>query len=453
VRVLFLEGLIGLVHGLSTALLLLATVSGCTSSSRTVFDPQSREKPDGLTWSIDAERGVVLSNADGTTRFCLGGVAALDHVQYDSRNARDPGLRLDRAVIRLDGSIEGFELRVGADLRGIDTRYGLDEAWVSYEVVEPLRVTAGFLEIPLGFDFSFAEEDLPGVGYSVSSFIDGRTDLALRIDGQVGEGLLYYDLTAAAGEGFDLSGQKRESPQFSARLVTYPLRFTEDLPLLSGLFAGFGISYSPDFHGDFDLATPLRNKVFRVSDLRARRARFYHLTLGADAGPLRIVLEAVPGEVFEEWFGSGSGFFGVDTPQGKVDIDQVGSWELGLSWMITGERYDSRPFQARKTGGKATPFPARPLFGGDRDHGTGALEACFRYSNADIDRKFFQRGLTNDRVSSQEFRILTGALNWYPSPNLRVTVQVVRTIADGYPAVFDSHGRDTSFVFRLQYDL
>ena len=83
--------------------------------------------------------------------------------------------------------------------------------------------------------------------------------------------------------------------------------------------------------------------------------------------------------------------------------------------------------------------------------GPGAFELALRYSNADIDRDFFLLGFTNYATSSQEFRVLSGALNWYPVRNVRVTFQVDRTIADQQPFAFGNGDRDTSYVIRLQY--
>jgi hypothetical protein len=60
-------------------------------------------------------------------------------------------------------------------------------------------------------------------------------------------------------------------------------------------------------------------------------------------------------------------------------------------------------------------------------------------------------GFTREDLSSQEFRVFSMALNWYPVWNLRASFEVARTIADGFPRTFDSHGRDTSVAFRLQY--
>jgi phosphate-selective porin len=87
----------------------------------------------------------------------------------------------------------------------------------------------------------------------------------------------------------------------------------------------------------------------------------------------------------------------------------------------------------------------------------GALELAVRYANADIDRDFQLFGFIarhpggsgpENFKSSQEFRTFTIGLNWDPTAYLRVSGEIVRTLADQHPSAFDSHGRDTSGLVR-----
>ncbi len=400
---------------------------------------------------LSPSEGLVVKH--GVHRLHAGGVVALDYRQYDSRNTRDSGLRADRVVARVDGRHgDAWRWRVGADLRGTDTRTNLEEAWLAYAPARAFRVSAGLLQMPMGIDDAVAEEDLAIVGYSSGSYIDFRTDLGVRIDGEVGDGALYWAATAAFGEGFDLTGGVQDDPRLALQLVAFPFRALAVAPL-AGFYLSGAVAWTDGYRGDLAILTPLDNRAFLVRDLDADRSRTFHLAIGIDAGPVHVSVESVPGETFEQWFGSGSGYFGVDTPTGPQDFDQVGTWELTARWTITGEPYDSRPFGAREHRGRAGAFPARPVFGGDPDtRGIGAIEAVFRYANADIDRGFFEAGFTDETLSSQEFRTITGAVNWHLTRGARVTAQIVRTIADGAPAAFGSGGRDTSFVLRAQVD-
>lgn len=453
-------------------------VDGAGSAAASIASAQDAASPDALPpapaeavernrgdRSHDRGPGIVLVDEEHDGFVHFGGVLEADLLDYGSDNVRDDGFEMGRAVLRLEGAVDPhWSYRVAGDLVGTDTRGGFEEAWVAWSEERPLRVRAGLLEMPLGFDSAFAEEDLPFGGYGFSSYADLQTDWGAGVDGELDDGLLTYEVLLGAGEGYDLLGNDRDSPRASGRLVAYPFRGTSEVRIadrripLDGAFIGFGAAWSPEFRGDFEVATPVENVLFRAEDLRADEARFYHWLFGWDAGPVRLAYEAVLGEVFDQWFGAGSGFFGVDTPGGgEVDLDQVGTWEAGISWMVTGGRYDSRPGRVREFGlphGKEGPIATVE---GHRGHGSsfptppwGALELYSRYSNADIDRGFFDAGLASYSYSSQEFRTATLGANWFPTPFHRLGVAVVRTIADQTPAAYGGDDRDTSLLVELE---
>ena len=365
----------------------------------------------------------------------LGGVLALDLFLYDERNVRDSEVRFDHAVVRLDGAFQDFDWRVALDLKGIDTRNGYDEMWLAYWPTDRFRLSMGWMEIPLTIENTIQQQDLAFIGYAFPSHLDGRTDLAVRVDGEIDHGLLTYDLAATAGEGWNSLGDKSGGHQLSARATLYPLQSLDSI--FNGLFFAAAYSYTTNWQGPLFVANPLRNKLFKVAEFEADSSSFRHFGWGWDAGPVRLAHEFTRG-----------GYTNIETPGGDVSLnDQVTSWSGSLSWMITGEAYDSRPFWLRKFSHREP--PGSPLGGGSG--GSGAWEVAVRYSNGDIDRDFFLLGFTDFMTSSQEFRSFDAAINWYPVANVKATFQVVRTIADQFPDEFDSHGRDTSFVLQLQY--
>lgn len=414
----------------------------------TLVSPARDADPPGATGSdpfpLDAELHELTECIPDSVRFRA--ILVADYVRHDPRNARDSGLRLDRAAVRLDGNFGPLAWRVVPDLRGIDSKHGLEEAWASLEHSQALRVCLGLLKIPLGVEHAVQAEDLPFAGYSFPAYIDGRTDCALRLDGQFSQGIFSYDLTASLGAGYDLNGQQREDPQYSLRVVSYPLRASaagqprgRQIDLLSGLFVGAAFSRTSDYEGELDVATPLRNKLFDTPEMLAGPSFFFHVNWGWDAGPLQLAHEFVRGSILD-----------LQLPDGTLrDLDdQITAWQATASWMLTGEHYDSRPYLQRE--GRSGPFPARPLAqSADHPAGIGAWEIAVRYSNADIDRDLFVLGITDYSISSQEFRTFSGAVNWYVSRSARCTFQVVRSIADQDPAAFEGN-RDTSFVFRTQ---
>jgi hypothetical protein len=397
---------------------------------------------------LSRSEGVVLDLPALGLRADLDARLAGDYVEYDPRNARHDQLRIDRAMLGVSAAWRERALaRVWFDAGGIDTRDGLFEAWASYEFARWARFTAGLQPIALGVESSWAEASRPLPGMpGFTAFLTSRTDLAGRLDGEVADGIFSYDVAVAAGEGFDAFGQRRGDPQLSAAVTTYPLRWVDwafeigpyRFPLVSGLFGRAGYAWTPDFSGHMDVATPLRNKLFLTDRLDADRSSAWHIGYGIDFGPIRAVHEFARASLY-----------GVRTPAGfQEDLEELTAWQVLVAWRITGEPYDSRPYGARARW--KPDLPARALDAPAGSRGPGAIEVAFRYANGDIDRDFFIFGFTDFQTSSQEFRVAAVALNWDPTPWVRISGEIVRTIADQFPAVFDSHGRDTSGLVRLE---
>ncbi|MHC5065949.1 MAG: porin [Planctomycetota bacterium] len=402
---------------------------------------QVKGQEEGIRFDASWQEGLRWSTQEYPRLLHIGGVSVLDFLSYDSRNSRDSGPRIDRAVLRVDGSLGDLDWRVAPDLKGIDTTGGLEEAWLSYSSDPRFRARLGWQEIPLTIEGAVRREDLAFASYAFPSYLDGRRDWAARFDGEFAEGLLTYDLAASVGDGSTLLGERVEGTQLSARATIYPFLggdSEESESIFAGLFVAGSLAYTYDYEGPLRIPNAFRNQLFKVSRFEADTSNFWHLGYGWDLGPLRLTHEFMKG-----------GYRNIDTPSGDVSLpDQTTSWTASGSWMITGEVYDSRPFRA--AGQSIRTAPRRPFFGAE-GRGPGAWEVAVRYSNGDIDRDFFLLGFTDFTTSSQEFRAFDASLNWYPVQNLKVAFQFIRTIADQFPDTFDSHGRDTSVSFRIQY--
>lgn len=408
------------ITGTTGALLITLIVSGCVQ--------RSVSPTEGLLFKTQDLAG---SPVEGH----VGGRVAVDARKYDDRNSRDSEFRLDVAEIRADAShASGLHARLIGDLVGIDSRFGFKELWVGQEFHSALRIRGGLIPVAIGLESSVDESRLSFIGYAFPGYLDRQQDWGVAVDGEYRDGFFEYRVTGTAGEGFDLNGERRHNPQVSARVQTYLFRGLEPL---DGLFFGGGVLYGFDYNGQLDVATPFRNKVFQVPRLEGDASQYLNLGYGLDLGSLR---------VWHEW--TKGGIRGVETPAGGEEnfSEQVTAWSAGFAWFVTGEVRSQRLFRREPERLQ----PLRPVVG-ERDTGWGAWEIAARYSNADIDRSFFDLGFTRFDQSSQEFRTFTAALNWYPTRNLRVATQFVRTIADQFPAVFDSHGRDTSFLVRLEW--
>ncbi len=382
-------------------------------------------------FSASPTEGLRWTSSDGRAQLHAGGVYAGDLVLNDSDNVQGSGLRTDIAKPILEGSFDDvWRVRIAGDLEGTKTAANLYEAFVAWQGLPWLRVSAGLLELPLGFEAGTRPEDLALVGHAFSYFMDYRTDWALRLEGALADGVFEWDVAYALGDGFDANGVAQRGSLASARAFVRPLRslgapeasFLERI--VAGFFVGGGYAYTWDWDSRLRIRNPSGTRLFDTQRFDADHSHFYTVTAGFEVGPVRLYYEGTQG-----------GYFGVDTPLGERDLDnQTDSWQATLAWRITGEPYDGRIFGEREL---------EPL-------GPNIWEIAVRYANADIDRDFFAFGLTDYTTSSQEFRTTSIALSWYATRNLRLSAEYVRTQADDDIASLGFEGDSSAGVVRAQ---
>ncbi len=355
-----------------------------------------------------------------------------DLILHDHDNASSSGLRTDLAKPIVEGRFRDvWRARIAGDLEGTKTPSNLYEAFVSWQGIPWLRLSAGLIQLPLGFEAGTRPEDLALVGHSFSYYMDYRTDWAARVEGELAEGVFDWDVALLAGDGFDANGQTQRGTQAQARVWLNPFRslrgagarFLESLA--GGFFLCGGYAYTWDWDGRLRIRNPAGTRLFDTSKFEADRRHFYTVSVGFEVGPVRAYYEGTQG-----------GYFDAETPVGERDLDnQTDSWMATIAWRITGEPFDGRIFHERD---------AVPL-------GPNAWEVALRYANGDIDRDFFEFGLTDSGTSSQEFRSTTIALNWYATRNLRLSAEYVRTQIDDDIASVGFQGDDQAGIVRVQY--
>jgi hypothetical protein len=384
-------------------------------------------------WIVSPTEGLRWSSSDDRFKFHAGGVFAADVMVHETGEHPDSGVYPALAKPILEGSYNDvWRFRIAGDLVGTRTANNLYEAFVSWEGISWLRLSAGLLPLPLGLEAGDYPEDLGLFAHSFSYYLDYGTDWAVRAEGQHGEGIVEWDAAYGFGEGFDANGRTPRGAQVSARAFVRPLRALVKPEaslwkrIAGGFFIGAGYVHSWDWDGELIVRSPVGTRLFDTASFEADYSRFLTITAGFEVGPVRIYVEDTTG-----------GYYGADTPvRANHDLDnQTTSWQATVSWMITGEHYDGRIFGQH---GVSPPGP-------------NAWEVAVRYANADIDRDFYDFGLTDYSRSSQEFRSLTATLNWYATPNLRLSLGFLHIIADDDIAALDDGGRDTAGVFRVQY--
>ena len=350
-------------------------------------------------------------------------------VKYDNSNRRDSDLELIDARPVLEGTLRDFSWRIEADLEGTDTPRNMYELWAAWESCPAFRLRAGQFKVALGSEFATHEFDLPFQGHSYTAYLDGRYDAGVQAEGELAQGLLWYQASITAGKGFGLEGHRLTSPMYSLRLTAHPFaRLNQGTSALAGFFIGAGYALLGDFDDPVIIATPLQSRIFKTRDLDGDSGTWLHLEAGYHHGPFLFGIEDIDGAANDVPIGGGD----------SEDIDQLTTWVAYAAWNITGEE------QVWERGGWTTALPAS-------GYGRwGRWELAGRYSNSDIDRNLFTYGLADPAVSTQECRSFSLALNWYPCVYARLSLGGVKTIADDEIAAFEGDKRDTSFFLSLQ---
>jgi len=368
----------------------------------------------------------------------IGGHIALDAIKYGYANKRHSGLEFDYATLIISGQFKSLSWRIEPDLLGRNTPSNIYDAWGSLAICPELRLTAGQFRVALGSEYATQEENLPFAGYGFTSYLDGRYDVGLRIDGDLLKRMLWYEATATLGKGFDPEGNRLESPLFALRLVGHPFGWIKDdagfWRSLQGFFAGVSIAHTTDFDDPVMLATPFESRVFKTRDLDGDSGQWIHYEFGYHRGPFRLAYEHVSGSADDVPVRRG----------GKEDMDQLTSWVVYASWNITGEE------QVWKSGGWVKPAEVPSGESSFFDFLPGRWEIGARYSNADIDRDLFVYDYTYYGQSTQEVRTFSLNLNWHPRDQVRFSVGWVKTIADQDLTTFGDTDRDSSFILRFE---
>lgn len=408
--------------------------------------PADGEKPaasDSFFASLDPRPYLTFRLGPAETR--VGGRFVLDATKY-THAARRSRVQVEDARLRSTGSVWDLTWRVEADLLGRDTPRHLYEAWAAWRFGRALRVSAGQLRVGLGSEFATERRDLPFAGYSFPSYLDGRHDIGVRLDGDLIRDVLFYEATATLGKGFGVDGHRRDSPLYALRAIVHPLGFLDDkdgwlVAFFRGVYVGGAVALLDNVDDPLVIATPHESPVIRTPDLDARGGQSTRLEVGSHVGPFRLGGESV-NCVARDVLLTGV----------RDDLDQLGAYHVSFAWNLTGQEQAFR--RGRWAPGERDerctffPFSAIP----------GRLEASVRYSNADIDRDLWNHGITNYAVSTQEVRTFSAFLSWSPvddrdSGKLRFSMGCVRTIADHEIASLGFANRGTSCRFRIELDL
>jgi len=375
------------------------------------------------TTATASKDGFQLKSADGKYSIRFRGYLQSDGRFFPSSElvpATD-NLLIRRARPIIEATVgRYFDFRVMPDFGGASPV--LFDAYWEGKFVPQFTVRAGKFKPPVGLerlqsatDIAFAERGLP------TNLVPSR-DVGLQVAGDIGEGLLAYQVGVFNGApdlangGDDLSDAK----DFAARVFLQPFRQGS----LRGL--GLGLAGSTGKERGSALATglpayrtPGQQTFFRYRTDTAVPANNVY----ADGARSRLSPQG--------YFYSGSlGLLG-EYVISRNEVTRAGAtaelehtaWQAEGSYFLTGEKAGFR-----------SPTPKRPF--DLKDGGWGAFELVARYGEIAADEAAFPT-FANPASSARKAAAWGVGLNWHFSRAVKVAVNYERTTFDGGAATGD----------------
>jgi phosphate-selective porin len=350
-----------------------------------------------------------VENASAGFRLALEGYLQADFRSFqdwtagddDSGNLRADEFEWRRLRIGVEGEWKRLSFEASAD-PAFDEGDELKDAWVSLRLAKALQVRGGHMKLPVSPEFltSAAKTDFVERSTAVEGLGPSR-DWGVMLHGEIGRAVEYQ---AGVFEGDGRTRDDRAGTTAAARLVLKAARWLD----LGGSYSQADVEADP-VGTDLD-PEPKGLAGTSVTGYRFFPSVFVHgrrLRWGADAriqaGPAALWGEFLEGR--EDRQAQGPTLEDLPEVQGE-------GWSVTATWLVTGEK---------KT---RTIRPSRSLFGGP-----GAVELAVRYEELRFDdvanEGFESAGSRAANVRPAGFRALSGGLNWWPSPFLRLVGDVV----------------------------
>lgn len=358
----------------------------------------------------------------GPWKFDLGGRFMFDFLLDSSAPTNDQNdfeVRRARLKLKIDygddwnltGSVDFPDALSGRDvsLGAVRTR-DLSLSYTGW----PVYLTVGRMQEPFGMTAIASSKYLELMERPLASGLSPGYALGISANTRGERWALNVGAFSPVTEALDLADEG-DDDALVARLNWTPLR--RDLAFMH---LGVGLSWRwPD---DDTLRFSLRPETTLVEDLGVNHPRLrdvprYRLTgleFAWRAASLLLQSEYFRADIQRD-----------DHPDAVFD-----GYYVQLSWAVTGER---RGYSTRR-GVFGALKPNQSLFNG----GPGAIELALRYSEADLR----DAGIPGDTGDT-----LAAGINWYPSENLRASVNYVRITEDEN----DVRNREDLWQARLQF--
>ncbi|MDP2010058.1 MAG: porin [Phenylobacterium sp.] len=410
----------------------IAELKVSTAASIAALPAAPAPAPARVTTASIAGGKPTITSSDGAFSATLHGVMQLDTAKYDQHDrlpaavtVRDlsGGANFRRARIGVDGKVFGaFDYNILFDFggSGAEDSGRIQEMWVQYSGLKPLRFRVGAFAPPLGLEDAASTNgalfpERPAVADIARGLAGGDTRIGAGVIGHgdrwfasaIATGALVQSLnsgtTAFNAPVFD------EQQGYALRVAGTPLHGADwmihvganasivaqptDLGAAAGTRYALQLRERPELRVD-------GSRLVDTGQIDARGAQAYGLELAAQKQNLYLQAEYVD--------------FSIDrrNPAAGASDPSFNGWYAQGSWVLTGER---RKYNTT-TAAFDAPGVDKPF---DRANGQwGAWELAARYSTVDLNYAE-NSPIVAERVRGGEQVIWTLGVNWFPNPAVK----------------------------------
>jgi phosphate-selective porin OprO/OprP len=371
----------------------------------------------------DSKNGFAIASADGTYVLKVWG-----YLQGEGRFFLDDEdvpltntLVLRRARIIAEGKVGPFDFRVMPDFGNGQTV--LLDAFVAAPVRPWFKVQVGRGKVPVGLEFLQSDTVTTFIERAYPTQLVPNRDNGVHVTGDIAGGLLNYTIGVynGAADGASRDSDNTDDKDGVLRLTSMP--FAGGHPALAGLLIGVGASYGTD--DGVGTATAVASSGLSTYRSPGQATIFTYdtttniaTTVVADGARWRLAPQL--------YYAAGPFSAMAEYTRSSVDVREVANsetlvnqaWQVTATWTLTGENASFKGLS-----------PASPLtFDGS---GWGAFELAARVHRLDIDQDAFDEGFANPATSVEQATGYAVALNWYMTRNVKMKLNVERTVYEG----------------------
>lgn len=382
-------------------------------------------KPPTSGNAVAGSNGFALTSADGAYRLRLRGVIHSDGRFWlgDSKAGTTNTFLLRRVRPTFEGTIgKVFDFRIMPDFGGGATT--LLDAYARIALRPNFYLQAGKFKGPVGFErlqsataLFFVERALP------TSLVPNR-EVGIQISGEVGKGVLNYELGVFNGvvDGGSGDTDTNDGKDLAGRVFVHPFKNSSPTAL-KGL--GLGIAGTT---GKQTGALPAYRTLGQVV--------FFRYANGVVASGNRVRISP-QGYFYSGPFGL-LGEYAVSKQRvaSAASSDELknDAWHVVASWVLTGEANSYRGVSPK------TPF--------SHSGGWGAVELAIRYHALRVDQNAFP-AFADPAASAHKAQAWGVGFNWYLDRNLKITADYEQTSFTG-GAAGGNRTTEKLFVNRFQ---